>query len=64
MTFSSPGGGYSRAHLTEGDKLIYIWTVSSDDASVMSVREMERIECDDARQLSEALIERRRVNAE
>lgn len=64
LTFGSPGGGLARAHLSEDGKLIYTWTVSSPDASIMSVREMERIPCEDARQLSEALIERRRVNAE
>ncbi|WP_136660157.1 hypothetical protein [Nitratireductor sp. XY-223] len=64
LTFGSPGGGFARAHLTEDDTLIYTWTVSSAEMSVMSVREMERVECDDARQLSEALLERQRVSAD
>ena len=64
VTFGSPGGGLARAHLGEDGKLIYAWTVSSSEVSIMSVREMERIPCDDAKQLSQALLERKRVRAE
>ncbi|MCP4318521.1 MAG: hypothetical protein GY789_21535 [Hyphomicrobiales bacterium] len=64
LTFGYPGGGLDTARLQDRDKLLYVHTKSGAETSSMSVREMKRIGCDDARKLSKALEEKKNALSE
>ena len=64
LTFGHPGGGLDTARLESDDKLLYIHKRSGTKTSSMAVREMKRIECDDARKLSKALEEKKNALSE
>ncbi|MEM9106334.1 MAG: hypothetical protein AAGC96_11825 [Pseudomonadota bacterium] len=59
LTFGHPGGGLDTARLAQAGSLIYVHRRSGPKSSSMGVREMKRIECDDARRLSQALEEKK-----
>lgn len=64
LTFGYPDGGLDTARLQGEDKLLYVHTKSGAETSSMSVREMNRIDCDDAGKLSKALEEKKNALAE
>lgn len=64
LTFGHPGGGLDTARLAEADTLIYLHRRSGHKTSSMAVREMKRIDCDDARRLSKALEEKKNALSE
>lgn len=64
LTFGHPGGGLDTARLAQAGSLIYVHRRSGPKSSSMSVREMKRIECDDARRLSQALEEKKNALSE
>ena len=64
LTFGHPGGGLDTVRLESEIQLLYIHTRSGAKSSSMSVRDMKRIECDDARKLSKALEEKKNALSE
>ncbi len=63
LTFGHPGGGLDSVRLEE-DKLLYVHARSGPKTSSMAVREMKRIDCNDARKLSKALEEKKNALSE
>ena len=59
LTFGHPGGGLDTARLAAAGTLIYVHRRSGTQSSSMGVREMKRIDCNDARRLSKALEEKK-----
>lgn len=64
LTFGHPGGGLDTARLSDTGSLIYVHRRSGAKMSSMGVREMKRIDCDDAHKLSKALEERKNALSE
>lgn len=64
LTFGHPGGGLDTVRLQDKDKLLYIHARSGPKSSSMAVRDMKRIDCDDARKLSKALEEKKNALSE
>ena len=64
LTFGHPGGGLDTARLAQAGTLLYVHRRSGPKMSSMGVREMKRIDCDDARRLSKALEERKNALAQ
>lgn len=64
LSFAHPGGGLDTARLTETGTLVYVHRRSGTRMSSMGVREMKRIDCDDARKLSKALEEKKNALSE
>ena len=64
LTFGHPGGGLDTARLAAAGTLIYVHRRSGPKMASMGVREMKRIDCDDARKLSQALEEKKNALSE
>ena len=64
LTFGHLHGGLDTARLTNTGSLLYVHRRSGDKMSSMGVREMKRIDCDDARRLSKALEEKKNALSE